>query len=267
MIYLGTPGRMVELECPATQQVSAGESYNFVTTLEGRRKAQVIPGQRRAWSIGNSAVTTPAEIATLQEFAQGAWGPGPFHFVSADAPITNLLTPAEASCDPVAAEYRAEDVERVLGTPPMWTPDGWIARSALKTDSALRIAVGIPVPPDEQATASAYMRGEGGSLRLVWRAADGVEVSRLDSEVGSSGAELRSITALAPEGAVTAELWATHSVVQVGAPTFTWTDSYQGRSDGQGCRKAVVDQVVRDQAMAVPGRAWSAVSFTVTEVG
>src|SRR5690625_4816542 len=105
MIYLGTPGRMVGISCPAEQRLATAERYSFQTTLEGRVKAQVRPIGRRTWDLRLPRTSSPSEVAALAAFADGAWGAGPFWFVSADAPVVNLLSPGAAASD--AAYLRA----------------------------------------------------------------------------------------------------------------------------------------------------------------
>lgn len=124
MIYLGSLGRMIGIKCPASQQLEAEDLYSFELTLEGKRTAQVKPRAPRTWNLQTSDATKPADVATLMQFVQGGWGPGPFVFVAADAPFTNLLSPAAASCDPVAGLGSATTLDG-----PLLTGDGWAGRS------------------------------------------------------------------------------------------------------------------------------------------
>src|SRR5690625_2549534 len=99
MIYFGAKGRRIGVRCPSVQRVDDGERYQFTTTLEGKRKAQVLPGaDRRIWDLGLGNVTTPEQVGVLRDIASGAWGYGPFVFVPAEGPDTNMLAPGVASC-------------------------------------------------------------------------------------------------------------------------------------------------------------------------
>lgn len=266
-VYLGALGRLVELWSTPAAQVSLAERYTFTTTLEGRVKAQSVPSARRSWSL-NAEGASPREQAALQEFATGAWGRGPFVFVSADAPVVNLLTPEESSLDPVGL------TADVLGSPPMLTPDGWAGRSLLKRDGQFaRVATDVPVIPGRRVTGSAYVRGHSGTalVRLVFYRADGTEISRADSPSAVAEAQRRWVTATAPSDAAWAALWVTGTVTQVARPAVTWTSEPFEYGDGQGCRKAVVHGASRDLRVASQWQAhtgrWSDLSFTVQEVG
>lgn len=160
MIYLGTLGRMIGIKCPASQQVQAVDRYTFNTTLEGRAKAQVQPTGRRVWDMSTSAATTPAQLSTLMQFAQGAWGPGPFVFVSADAPNANLLTPAASMCDPATSLFTQGG--------PAELPDGtWSARSLLG-DGVANVLFGnvaSPVLPGQPVSIGAWVQGSSARAR------------------------------------------------------------------------------------------------------
>ena len=271
-VYLGALGRLVELWSTPAAQVSLAERYTFTTTLEGRVKAQSVPSARRSWSL-NAEGASPREQAALQEFATGVWGRGPFVFVSADAPVVNLLSPAESSLDPlVLADSPSGGV--ALDSPPMLTPDGWAARSLLKREGVFaRIATQVPVIPGMPVTGSAYMRSAQSEafVRLQFIRADGSEISRHDSATAVTSVERRAVTATVPYGAVWVNLWVTGNVLQVARPAITWTSEPFEYGDGQGCKKAVVHSASRDLRVASSRQAhtgrWSDLSFTVQEVG
>ena len=272
-VYLGALGRLVELWSTPAAQVSLAERYTFTTTLEGRVKAQSVPSARRSWSL-NAEGASPREQAALQEFATGVWGRGPFVFVSADAPVVNLLTPEESSLDPLVLAAGPSG-GGVLDSPPMLTPDGWAGRSLLKRDGAFaRIAERVPVIPGRPVTGSAYVRSSVGSaafVRLQFVRADGSEISQHNSVTAVAFAERRSVTATAPHDAAWVNLWVTGNVSQVARPAVTWTAQPFEYGDGQGCKKAVVHGASRDLRVASQWQAhtgrWSDLSFTVQEVG
>jgi len=264
-VYLGTLGRMIPIYSTPSAQLEIEDRFNFKRTIEGRRKAEVIPGGRRAWSL-NAQFADPAESATLQEFTNGSWGRGPFWFVSADASVTNLLTPAAASCDPASVVMSSGAT--LLGSPPLLTPDGWAARSVWKdTVNGAFFGGAVPVLAGRVVTGSAYVAGSGGFVRLLFLNAAGAVVSQVDSVAATTAVARRSVSALPPAGAVSARLTVTASVTAAARPAISWTDSVQPYGDGQGCEKAVVHSVSRDQVLAVVGHTFSNVSFTVTEVG
>lgn len=264
-VYLGSLGRMVELYTTPSAQTSAAERYTFKSTLEGRSKAQVRPIGRRSWTW-NASYADPSEQAALVQFAQGAWGRGPFWFVPADAPRTNVLTPGAASCDPLEVTMGSGAV--LLGSPPLLTPDGWAARSIWKdTGNGAFIGAAVPVLPGRKVTGSAYVSGSGGFVRLLFLDVVGAVVAQHDSAAAVSAVGRRSVTATPPAAAVSARLTVTASVTSAGNPAITWTDTVQPFADGQGCEKAVVHGMSRDIVLSGPNGTYSNLGFTVTEVG
>lgn len=267
MIYLGTPGRMISLKCPASQRVNVPAQPNIRTTLGGRVQAQLPPrSDRRVWDLQTSDATTPDQVAAIMAFSSGAWGRGPFWFVSADAPVTNMLTPGAASCDP--AEVSMLSGAELLGSPPMnLGGDAWAARSVWKT-TGNGAGVGGPVPvlPGSRVTASAWIVGAG-RVRLVFLDAAGSQVSEADSPLGGLVPARLHVAAAVPGGAVSVRFYVTASVTAVANPAITWTDTVQPISDGQGCAKAILHGASRDLVLTGPGRTYSNLGFTVTEVG
>lgn len=267
MIYLGTPGRMVGISCPAEQRLNTAERYSFQTTLEGRVRAQVRPGGRRVWDLRLPRTSSPSEVATLAEFANGAWGPGPFWFVSADAPVVNLLTPG-------AAESDATHIREGAGIQggPWETPWGFAARSIIQPGATfIYWDTEVPVLPGVPVTGSAVVDGSsGGYLRLWWRSPDGGVDTTNGDRIDGSGPQRASVTATPPEGATHVRLGLSQSITRAAFPAVTWTDQPFEWGDGQGCEKAVVLGGQRDlvQALDTPvnGR-YSDYSFTVQEVG
>lgn len=268
MIYLGTLGRMIGIKCPSSQNVQTEERYSFQTTLEGRVKAQAKPIGRRTWSLGTSDATTPAEHSKLSQFASGAWGPGPFVFVSADAPYTNMLTPDASLCDPLAVTLATGST--VLDTPPMVTQDGVFARSYVKNAANSLFFGRYRVPVLGGAvTGSAYVLGAGGAVQISWYDSTGAVINTVVSSVKSTaGMVVRSyLTATPPVGAVACMLSVNSSATQAGAPQLVAGSKLLAWADGQGCGKSVVHSVSRGQILAAPGATYSNLSFTVSEVG
>lgn len=269
MIYLGTPGRMVGIKCPASQSVEAEDRYTFETTLEGKRKAQMRPLGRRTWNLQTSDATTPADESLLREFSSGAWGPGPFVFVSADAPVTNLLTPPASMC----LEMRSN----VSSGGPVDLGGGRIAPTSIVAAPVGGVPPEIyfgtgdtPVIPGRQVTGGAYLRGVGATLRIYWyRAGESSPMSNdSSSPVTGNGYQLVSLTAVPPEGAAFCRL-VTQRATGVTLPSLTWTSSYFGWAPGEGCQKAVIHAVSKDVIMAtnsMNGR-YAKLSYTITEVG
>jgi hypothetical protein len=268
-VYLGIPGRLVELRCPSDQSSPADGVFSFERTLEGRVKAQARRLSRRQWSVAVSAAT-PADVGALAGFAGGEWGRGPFVWVSADAPVTNLLTPEQSLCDP-STLYTAGVI---AGGPLNLGSDGWAGRSFLNPDPATTFRFGgqgAPVLPGQKVTASAYVVGAGSKVQIRWEDAAGAFISAVTStSSGVAGSATRvSITATPPTNAALANVNAV-STAQAARPALTWTDTLFDWSDGQGCPKAVVSGLDRRLVLALrtPGYGrYADASFTITEVG
>lgn len=264
--FFGSLGRLVELKCPSQQGVSSDEKVSFSTTVEGRRKGQVLRVGRRTWTLRTSDATTPLQVAAIMQFLQGAWGKGPFVFVPDDAPFTNLLSPDVASCSPDAGWRVSNSADG-----PMLTGDGWAARS-IKNDLLSEVLwfgeEYTPVLPGRLVTASAYLVGAGAAVRVYWYDATGAQLSFSTSTVKATASTVvRShLTVMPPAGAVSCRVRAVDAV-QGAWPAVTWTDALQPYSDGQGCPKAVLHGASRELILTGPGRNYSNLSFMVTEVG
>lgn len=265
-VYLGTLGRMIPIYSTPSAQLETEERYTFTRTLEGRRKAQPKPIGRRTWGL-NAQFADPAEHSLLSQFASGAWGNGPFVFVSADAPVSNMLTPAVSTCGPEA------DIASVVSVAGPWYIGNGVysSRSLLNTDPSVVIYFGstrAPVVTGRKVTASAWVNGAGAAVRLFWYDANGALISSATSSVLATAVTVvRSwVTATPPANAVACLVGAVNCS-RAAQPAITWSDELLDWSEGQGCSKAVVSSVSRDQVLAVAGNTYSNVSFTVMEVG
>lgn len=272
MIYFGINGRLIGVKCPSEQLVDDGERYQFTMTLEGKRKVQVVPGARhRVWDLRLGDATTPEQVSVLRGIASGAWGDGPFWFIPAEAPDTNVLEPGVASCDPAAG---LSSVNTSGG--PMRTPDGgWLERSLVRSDAPAGLihfggSTGLtPSPePGSWVTASAFVEGAGAGAQVVFWDAAGQFFSAANAAVTAAyGQAVRShVTTTVPSGAAWVSVRAVDASRAAG-PTLTWSDRLLPFSDGRGASKAVVDQVSSGLVYTQPGRTYQNMSFTVTEVG
>lgn len=265
-VYLGTLGRMVKLPYVTAQQVETEERYSFQQTLEGRRKAQVKPRGPRTWALATEHFR-PNEVALLQQFAQGTWGPGPFVFVSADAPVSNLLTPRIADCFPEAA-FGANVMtsgELYIGH------DMYAPRSLINSNPSTPMYFGgvrTPVVAGKRVTGSAWVSGADACVRLFFYNAAGTFISSATSGVTATQTTVvRSwVTAMPPAGAVSCVVGGVNAT-RATQPAVTWTDGLLPWADGQGCEKAVVHGVSRDLRLAMPGATYLNLGFTVSEVG
>lgn len=268
-VYIGTPGRLVELPYVSSQTVKSSDEYSFETTLEGRVKAQAKPLKRREWSLSASRYLAGAQ-GTLLAFVNGEWGRGPFVWVSADAQVTNLLTPDQSSCDPSTINTAG-----VTATGPLnLGADGWAGRSFTNPAPATAFNFGsqlAPVLQGQNVTVSAYLVGAGAQMRIRWVDAAGTFLAFTTGPAqGVAGIATRvSHTGMPPANAAQAQVQAVNAT-QAARPALTWTDQVVEWSDGQGCPKCVVHSVGRDLKMVSRlqrGLRTADVGFTITEVG
>lgn len=267
-MYLGTLGRMIKIKCPTALRDSRSGGFAFSTTLEGKVKAQVLPGDRRVWDVELGQLTKPEDLRVLEQFTRGTWGPGPFMFVPTDALVTNMLTPQAADCDPEAGLLAVNASDG-----PMLTPDGWAARSIRRREGQGTIQFGtvgsgVPVLPGQSVTAAAYVRGDSARVQLLWLDDQGKILGTMLSQVrGTTTDVIRShVTGLPPTGAISCRVQVMNGV-QATWPTVTWTDSLVGHSPGQGCQTAVVHDASKDVTRATDKQQFYSAGFTVTEVG
>lgn len=274
-IYLGQLGRLVELRGPSSQSHGVDDGYTFERTLEGRVKAQTRPLRRRQWSV-NISTATPFDIGNLFAFSAGEWGIGPFVWVSTDAPVTNMLTPAAASCDPSAISdpSSANFNSGVTAAGAMVLDDGGVAGRTWTVDGDFMFFGynRVPVLPGQPVTGSAYVMGEGAVARLTFYGPDNLAIGNTVSSTvaATAGTVVRShVTATPPAGAVGCLVSAAYAT-QAARPALTWTDRLFDWADGAGCPKAVIHGLSRDVVLALRepnyGR-YANASFTVQEVG
>lgn len=269
-IYLGNLGRLVELKSPSSQSVAADDGYSFETTLEGRVKAQARTARPRQWSVDIGAAT-PADLANLLAFAGGEWGTGPFVWVSADAPVTNMLTPEVSLCGPSAVYGTASAIGG-----PMVLGDGAMAgRSLVPTAPGSHVLIGAiraAVVSGQPVTGSAWVIGNTSTYaRLAWYDAAGNLISDTrGTPIRVAGDPRRAtVTGVPPAGAAGC-LLSIYGAQQIARPAVTWTDTVFDWQPGEGCPKAVIHGLSKQLILALRNPSYgrySNASFTVTEMG
>lgn len=261
-VYLGSLGRMIKLPYVVSQQLQSEERYTFKRTLEGKNSAQRIPRSHRSWALTADHFRAN-ESATLQEFANGSWGRGPFWFLSADALVSNVLPPTSS----VFGSYAD-------GGPLALEGGGWApfsTRLSAGGAGTIQFVAGTLDPPvmhGRKVTASAYVLGSAAYVTVQFFTVSGSLLGAVSSPAVSAASVARrvSVTADVPLNAATARVTA-RDATAAARPAITWTDSLQPYGDGQGCAKAVVHGVSRDVRLAMPGATYLNMGFTVTEVG
>ncbi|WP_309080272.1 hypothetical protein [Zhihengliuella sp.] len=273
-MYLGTPGRMVELKSAAAQRRTRAERVAFEETAEGNVFGQTRPVGRRTWDVTLPAATTPYELAQIEAFVDGDWGIGPWAFLPVDALVTNTLTPDTAACR-AGTIVKGTGLSTVAPGGSMVLPDGRRSpRSWSKTqDGALYFGLNAsPVLPGKVVTASAYVQGAAGAAGVIFYDALGGTVKSIESAVMSSAAvPVRSfLTTTVPAGAVSARVFVNAAATLTTWPALTWTGSLLEYGAGRGCDYAQLTGFSDDLLMAIAnpkfGR-YSSASFMIREVG
>lgn len=265
--YLGSLGRLVEIPFTASEDVSRADRYMESTTVEGVRRVQVRPAAPRSWSVDVRGATG-TELSGLESFVSGAWGHGPWHWVSVRAQRGNLLTPTEADLTGVAYNDRWS-----LGGPMRRESGDWSGQSLVVSvpSGSHTVVDGIPVLPGRAVTYGADVQASNPSvaprLMVQWRDAAGGFIAQEFIDGRVSGAVQRvSVTLTPPTLAASARLLLDPTISRYTAPQLTWTEREMPYSAGHGCRSAVVDGLSEELLIASAHGMYSNISFTVLEV-
>ncbi len=267
--WIGTLGRLVELEGVSAQQIEYWDGRTFQRTLEGRVVVQAKAKRNREWRI-SVGVGTPAALANIQALQDGEYGRGPFVFVPPLAQVTNMLMPDVSTCGPTAVVGSAASMAG-----PLRLPDGsWAGRSLSNPAPSPTLWFGqntTPVIPGSKVTASAYVVGAGSKVGVQFRNGAGDAVGQsVSPQSGIAGVVTRlAVTATVPATAVSCVVYATDATLAA-RPAITWTDELFDWGIGAGCTKAIPHGFSTDLILALReknyGR-YSSIGFNVTEVG
>ena len=257
---------MVEVPFTASENVSRADRYVESTTVEGARRVQVRPVAPRSWSVDVSGASA-VELSGLEAFAQGAWGHGPWHWVSVAAQSGNLLTPREA----LLLDRASVSGLSVQDAGPVRDSDGnWSPRSVSVTIASGWVALvrGVPVHPDKPFTFSCDVEGLSSAPGIHVAFYDGAGNGLGGNATYGSGVGMQRVsrTVTVPAGAVEAYVGVRSTVTRATRPQVTWTAGPVPFSAGHGCRSAVVDGVSSDLLVVNSGGPVSGVGFTVLEV-
>ena len=253
--YLGTTARMVPV-APASAQSEARPDRFVVQQAASRRwafdTARRGGVQGREWSV-ELGLLDAAEMSAVDEFVQGAWGPGPFRWVSCAAHDSNVLTPGQS----ILASLDAGSG--------MDTATGWAPRSVLGP-SRVVLAERVPVIPGKPVTVAVDTTGAA-TLTVTFRSA----VGAIDSTrtVSASGTLAQRLVYSAP-----AVMWSSRSVdvevsghVRAARPQVSWTRDARPWVPGRGAEQVIIQSGVADPLVINPAGGYWSGSLSLIEVG
>ena len=145
--YIGELGRMHKVLWPTPVKITNPTRYE-VQSAPSRRWAFVttpVWARRREWSLDVSG--TNREITGLSQLVAGAFGSGPWRFISDEAAVTNVLTPAESMLAGIANGGYVDGV-------------GGPAAASCVGGGEVVIASSVPVPEGSPATVSVDTAGD-----------------------------------------------------------------------------------------------------------
>lgn len=268
--YLGSLGRLVRLDCASTESTGRPDRYTLQGDAMGGVRAQMRPQTPRSWGI-DIDVVSDHDLAALEGFVEGEWGPGPWTWVSVSAQHGNLLTPGESLC---LTSQAAPGVVTESG--PMQCADGtWAGRSysgAYAGSGWVSVWSDLPVLPGRPVTFSADVTGDGQAPPLLnigfWDASGNALWSGPSAPgVVTTGATRVSVTATPPPGAASARTGIRSSVKRLTRPQVTWGDKGVLWTTGKGCRKAIPLGVSSALLWSPgPGQGLSDVQVTIQEL-
>lgn len=272
--YLGSPGAMVRVACPADQSKDTARPARYLNTIGGTTFTQVGSRTKRSWDVRLPAASTPAEVAAWEAFVEGEFGHGPWHFIPEMAATTNLISPRGSVLD------HGETVHG--GTSPNGGPmtlaDGSRAGRSWLVEPGTNLLlpwVGelerVPVLPGVPVTASLWVAGSTTPQMRVAVYDENETFTRYvyGSTHSGSGPERLHVTFTPNLGEASCLIFipGNSESYRVARPAFTWTEALRPWSVGDGAPKVHIAGMSEDVTLAVPGREMVGLSLTVQEVG
>ncbi|WP_270409477.1 hypothetical protein [Brachybacterium paraconglomeratum] len=194
-----------------------------------------------------------AEMSVVDEFVQGAWGAGPFRWVSCAAHDSNALTPGQS----ILASLDA-------GTG-MDMASGWSPRSVLGP-SPVKLAERVPVIPGKPVTVAVETTGAA-TLTVTFRSAAGGVVAMPSRAASGTLAQqlVYSAPSVAPEARTVDVEVSGH--VRAARPQVSWTREARPWVPGRGAEQVVIQSGVADPVVINPAGGYWSGSLSLIEVG
>lgn len=253
--YLGTTARMVPVA--PTEAQSEARPERFVIQQAASRRWAFDTARRggvqgREWAV-ELGLLDAAEMSAVDEFVQGAWGRGPFRWVSCAAHDSNVLTPGQS----LLAQLDAGSG--------MDTAAGYAPRSVVGP-GAVVLAERVPVIPGQAATVSVDVSGAA-TLTVVLRNAAGAVVSTLTATATGTLAQRLSLSI--PSVVATARTVDVQvsGHTRAARPQVSWTADVRPWVPGRGADSVVIQQGSIDPLHINRGGGYWSGSLQLVEVG
>lgn len=254
--YIGELGRMHKILWPTPVKVTNPTRYE-VQSAPSRRWAFVTTpaaARRREWSL--DVTGTNREITGLSQLVAGAFGPGPWRFISDEAAVTNVLTPAESMLDGIANGGYVDGV-------------GGPAAASCVGGGEVIIAQSVPVPDGSPVTVSVDTAGDTVlTLQPVNAAGRPVGNARVERARRQVMHRLQVTIPVFPAGAVALKITAS-GYKTLCRPQVVWLDSCPRWDMGAGADSVIVEEATTTYTEHEfwTQDTWRTMSLTIKEVG
>lgn len=264
--YIGPLGGLIPVRVASSLKVSRESRGREVMSVEGVRRFMLAPHPLpRTWELDFPYLDFGA-ADTLEAFALGVYGKGPWAWVPSDAQVGSVLTPAQSALVNMGSTFAHAGPVVIQGQPfPM--------SLTASIPSSWRGLVDAPVAPGVPVTASVWVQSATGApiISVGWIV--GGDIPETFSVTGSSGGmwQRLSWSGVAPAGAAQIRLGVRSSVTAVAGPQVTWTKGVVPYAAGRAADQVVVESVGISpslvQRTASVEHALADVSMRVLEVG
>lgn len=254
--YIGELGRMHKILWPTPVKVTNPTRYE-VQSAPSRRWAFVTTpawARRREWSLDVSG--TNREVTGLVQLVAGAFGSGPWRFISDEAAVTNVLTPAESMLAGIANGGYVDGV-------------GGPAAASCVGGGEVVIAQSVPVPAGSPVTVSVDTTG-GTVLTLqpvnaAGRPVGNARVERAQRQVMH---RLQVTIPVFPAAAVALKITAS-GYTTLCLPQVVWLDSCPRWDMGAGADSVIIEETTTTYTEHEfwTQDTWRIMSLTIKEVG
>lgn len=254
--YIGELGRMHKVLWPTPVKVTNPTRYE-VQSAPSRRWAFVttpVWARRREWSL--DVTGTNREVTGLSQLVAGAFGPGPWRFISDEAAVTNVLTPAESMLDGIANGGYVDGV-------------GGPAAASCVGGGEVIIASSVPVPDGSPVTVSVDTAGDTVlTLQPVNAAGRPVGNARVERARRQMMHQLQVTIPVFPAGAVALKITAS-GYKTLCRPQVVWLDSCPRWDVGAGADSVIVEEATTTYTEHEfwTQDTWRTTSLTIREVG